>query len=446
MADKFTRFRRRLTPGKKAGSQKLGYFNSMITSGGAPTGNWHPAEVFPQFFNYQAPYVNAEFIADQDDHQGPPYYVGGPLKVLKVKYTNPYDGVHGKGTYVRSDGLQRYVGGFAPPVNSWFGGTDVSTPAQFLIPNSPFFPNVSTYGAKAWQMAKPRIEKSNVFVSLREAKDIPRMLKTTSKAFSQIWKTMGGNLDSRVMAPKNIGDQFLNQQFGWVPFLKDLRSFNNTFQNTSKYLNQLTERNGKWSRRKVTVSKTDDMTKLNSGSGQILDPILGTHWSQYFSVQPHWELTEEVISSVTAVGSFTYYRPEFDANLSEYNSGWNRVMRQLDLYGLRASPSNIYKSTPWTWAADWVTDASSYIDYYNDILVDSVVCKYFYLMQHQTVIRKLVQVLPFYSGSVTLTFTREIETKQRVEGSSPFDFSLSWKDLTPRQLAIAAALWLTRRS
>lgn len=447
MGENLTRFRRRLTPAKKPGSKKLGYFNSMITSGGQPTGNWHPAEVFPQFFNYQAPFIDAEFTADQDGHQGPPFYVGGPFQHLKVEYSVPFEGVHGKGTYVRNDNLQRYVGGFAPPVDSWFGGLGVSSPAQFLIPNSPFMPDPSSYGASAFNKCKPKIEKASAFVALREAKDIPRMLRTTSKFFHQTWKALGGSVDSRTMTPKNIGDHFLNHQFGWVPFVSDLRKFNDTFQNSARYLSQLTDRNGKWTRSKVTVLSTDNTTKLNSGLGQILDPIIGTHWSHYFISEPSWELTEQVIDHISAVGSFSFYRPEFDSKLTEYNSAWSRIMRQLDIYGLRISPSNIWRSTPWTWAADWVTDAGAYIDFYNDMLVDSVVCKYFYLMQHRIVIRRLIQVLPFRSGNtVSLSFSRKIETKRRMEGSSPFDFSLSWKDLTPRQLAIAAALFLTRKS
>jgi hypothetical protein len=179
--------------------------------------------------------------------------------------------------------------------------------------------------------------------------------------------------------------------------------------------------------------------------GQILDPILGTHWSHYFGVQPTWELTERTEYVVNSVGSYRYYIPEFDMSSPDYSSEWNRMMRQLTIFGARISPINVYKAIPWTWANDWINDSSTYLEYMSDTIMNNLACKYFYLMGHWKITRTLKQVLPFYSGAKVLTFTRVIETKQRLEAGSPFDFSLQWSGLSPRQLAIAAALFITRR-
>lgn len=456
MVPSFSRSRVKITPSKKKGSFSLGYFNSMTTSGGVPTGNWSPAIINPQFFNYQAPYQEAKYCLD-DLHQGPPFREGGPFRALRLVYTQPYFGLFGKGVYVRNDGLQRYVGGFGPPANSYFGGTDISNVNTYFVPNGSLFPSMGSWGLKAWQMCRPKLEKASAMVFLAELRDLPGMLRTTSEGFHNAWKDYGGGYTNlrnalslgKSFQPKAVADQFLNQQFGWAPFLGDLQRFNSTFDRAPFLLSQLTEQNGKWVKRRVTLKEDEVVAKINSGFGVALDPgTLGTAETGpngYFSTRPSWEVVEVVQTKITAVGSFQYYRPEFDKSLSDYNSAISAIDRQLTLYGLRVNPSNLYKAYPWTWAIDWVSDIGAHVSYLNDIWSDSIAAKYFYLMQHQVTSRKFRQILPFSSGTVVLEFERIIDSKQREEGASPYDFSLSWDQLTPRQLLIAAALFITRR-
>ena len=477
MATLFTRVRKSVTPTRKSGSFKLGYYNSAITVGGVPTGAWSPAEVNPRYFNYQSPYDVAKYCAD-NLHPGPPFREGGPFRLLRLEYTTPYFGVFGKGVYVRADRLQRYVGGFAPPGNSYFGGTAISDYGALFAPNSPMFSDLSPWSSEAWQKCKPKLEKASLGVAIAEIRDLPRMLKTSAKEFADAWRltqrAAGFTGDARkvMMTPQRAADSFLNQQFGWVPFLSDVRKFNDVLQNSRRYIDQISDQNGKWVKHHAVlvgvknehdslrdpnsksqgpdesaVFYTSDTVEfiLNSGTGQVLDPILGTHWSQYFSVEPTWEVIERTERLVTAVGSFQYYRPEFDRSLAEFNSAWNNMIRNLTIHGVRVSPSNIYKATPWTWAVDWISDVGEHVAYLDDIILDSLVAKYFYLMQHKVITRTFRQILPFYSGAVVLQFNRVIETKQREEAGSPYDFNLSWEDLTPRQLLIAAALGISRK-
>lgn len=182
--------------------------------------------------------------------------------------------------------------------------------------------------------------------------------------------------------------------------------------------------------------------KNGSGTGMLLSPGLS---NDYFSVTPTWEVLERITYKVTSVGSYRYYLPEFDLAAPDYSSEWNRMMRQLDIFGARISPINVYKGTPWTWANDWLNSSSTYLEYVSDAVMNNLACKYFYLMGHHT--REFVfrQHLPLLSGPKTLEFTRKIESKTRLEGSSPFDFDLTWNNLNPRQIAIAIALGLTRK-
>lgn len=181
--------------------------------------------------------------------------------------------------------------------------------------------------------------------------------------------------------------------------------------------------------------------KIGTGTGNLLSPVLD---AGYFSVTPTWEVLERIDFKVSAVGSYRYYLREFDEANPEYNSEMFRMMRQLDIFGARISPINVYKGIPWTWANDWLNDSSTYLEYASDVVMNDLACKYFYIMGHHT--REIVfrQVLPFNDRTVTLEFVRKFESKQRLDAASPFDFSLSWESLTPRQLAIALALGITR--
>jgi len=437
------RIRRKVIKPSPGGVRQLGYYNSNIPDvNGHPTANWAPNKLFVQSFNYDAEFVEGKYTEDVL-HSGPPYLEGGPFKSLRLVYSDPYNGVFGNGTYYRSDGLQRYVGGFSPPSDATWTTMPGMGPLNVgLIGANSAFPSMSDWGDKAYARAKPKIEKASLFVFLAELRDLSRMLKTTSRAFHDIWKLSGGNQASKVMRPKNVADHFLNHQFGWTPFLSDVRRFVDVFQNTARLKSQMTSRNGRWIRRRVTLKDDSVYELLNQGLGKPISPSMVP---EYFNTPPSWTLSQTVKTKINAVGRFKYYRPEFDANLPDYSSVWNSAKRQLDLYGLRISPSNVYRAIPWTWAADWISNLGTHVDYLTDIAMDSVACQYFYVMQHRITERKLNIRLPFYTGLKILEYSRIVETKERQVGAGPYGFSLSWDNLTPRQGAIAAALAITRQ-
>lgn len=158
---------------------------------------------------------------------------------------------------------------------------------------------------------------------------------------------------------------------------------------------------------------------------------------------PTWELREIRHSYVSAVGSYKYYRPEFDDSLPDYNSAWNTISRELTIYGFRLTPSNIYRATPWTWLVDWFTDFGSVVDRITDIAIDAVAAQYLYVMRHEATEQVLTQILPFKSGDVSVSWSVKWDEKVRKAASSPYGFGLTWNLLSPRQLAILAALKIT---
>lgn len=441
------RTRVRVTPLPKSGSILLGKYFAR----GNVNAPWVPASD-PPSVSYDIaglayPGLLGQVTSDEL-HAGPPYKEGGPFRSLKIVSCEPFAPVVGYGTYFRLDGLRKYQGGFMPPTSAQFGSDLVISPyATKLSLSSPWFPSVGTWGDKAWSKAKPKIEKAGAGVFLAELRDLPRMLKTTSNIFHDLWNNLGGSKTSP-MTPKKVADNFLNHQFGWVPFLSDMRKFVNTYQDSTEIIARLERENGRWIRRRVTLSEDSQRTYLNGGTGVALFP--NTSFTSSFAPwlpsgnETRWLLFEDVITSISAVGKFRYYRPEFDTTGQDHSGLLNRIGRQLSIYGARISPSNLYKATPWTWAIDWFSNVGDYVDRVNDVLIDSIAAQYLYVMQHRIVRRTFQQVLPFNTGTVVLEFTRVIDTKQRNEGLSPYGFDLSWDNITPRQMAIAGALGISR--
>jgi hypothetical protein len=384
-----------------------------------------------------------------------PYKTGGPFKSIKIDscktsvndVPQKFSEVVGSGIFVRNDNLERYVGGFMLPTDLQFGsGFSITPYSTILSPTSSHFVNLSGYGDSAYAKLRPKLEQASGGVFLAELSDLPHMLKTTSKGFHDIWKSIGGKTVSRIMQPKKTADHFLNHQFGWVPFLNDLDSFYKTFRDTEILVAKLTAQNNQWVRKRATIAESVSVSLVPPGviSGNILFPNTSLNGTDYNNGGPFYYLVDRTTTTVSASGKFRYYRPEFDMTREDYSSALRSIQRQLTLYGLRISPSNIYKATPWTWAIDWVSNAGKFIDRANDYLLDSVASQYLFVSCHTKKERILVQFLPFKSRHTILSFSRSIDIKQRQEDASPYGFNLSVANLTPRQLAIAGALGITR--
>jgi len=159
------------------------------------------------------------------------------------------------------------------------------------------------------------------------------------------------------------------------------------------------------------------------------------------------ELREETYTLVTSVGKFKWYKPEFelDENLYFKHRGIIAdIQRHMTMYGLRVSPANIWRATPWTWLADWGLNIGRNIDRLQEYLLDGVVCRYLYVMSHEVKRQVFTQTLPSLRGDVKMTFVRYTDVKLRREADSPFGFGSPWSTLSPWRLSILAALGISK--
>lgn len=116
------------------------------------------------------------------------------------------------------------------------------------------------------------------------------------------------------------------------------------------------------------------------------------------------------------------------------------------LLGISLTPDTVWNLAPWTWAVDWFSNAGDVVSNVTDWAVDGLVLRYGYIMEHSLVRDTYTFVGPttFQSESQrpqALIFSSERKLRRK---ATPFGFGLNWDGLSPRQLAIAAALGLSR--
>ena len=419
------------------------------------------------------PSLNIEKTWD-NINSGPPYRGGGPFRNLVCHL--PSSGKVGNGTFsnlgapaTTPDNYGVYEGAFADD-GEWRAG-----PTYQSIRDRSFstFSNLSTYHTRAWDMTKPKIPKGNLGQFLYELRDLPKMLETTASAFHLRWGDLssirrnsariGHELDGHgfflpYMRPKDVADHFVNHEFGLRPFLDDINKLISVWEDQAKHIQDLIRDNGIFVRKRRVLDESETIESFTwlpqsatiPSSSSLVDangrPMCQILPSPVGNGTGLTVFTQRTRKKVWAVGAFKYYRPEFDMRLF-YPQGYNQLLtlrRLMTLYGVRITPTLVYKLTPWTWLIDWFTGFGSYIQRLDDFVVDGIVSKYLYVMNHEETEVTKSCTLNFYSGPITVNFQRRFSLKQREVADTPYGFGVPWKNLTPRQWGVLGALGFLR--
>lgn len=342
---------------------------------------------------------------------------GGTFALKRVKEWKTYY----SGRIARPKSLynwEEYVGFQVPQFRGVSGSPTYTLPADSSW-------NVGDYGAQAWNLFKPGKPELSLSVSIAELRDLPRMLKSTLYAFRK--------------EHRNIGSQYLNVQFGWVPFISDIQKLIVTTGKLDTLLTNLYKGNGKWHLRKGTVVNKEElvaMTEWTGTNGFAFSPALPT---QLYQVPT----AKTVSSSSTArrvwfSGRFRYYLPEDRMKTPEFR---NNLIRKI--YGLSISPAVLWEAMPWSWLIDYFSNAGDIFDNLSSGVAGDVVAKYAYVMGYNiTSHTQRSTVMSVDNQLIAGDIHREQIYKDR-DAATPFGFNLS-ADLSARQLAILAALGISR--
>lgn len=249
-------------------------------------------------------------------------------------------------------------------------------------------------------------------------------------------------LRGRLKDYRSLGDEYLNIEFGWKPFLADLQGIAQSVMDSEKILSQLHRDANTLVRRRYDFPST-------VGTAATLTPNTrpwpgGTFGKWAFGGSaPIGTLT---ISESTSVdtwfsGAYRFYLPLGDSQVDRFRRFSTEANKLL---GLRLTPEVVWNLTPWTWLGDWVSNIGDVIHNISAFSQDDLVMKYGYIMQHTNMQRHATMTLktPRSDGASVYNLTYFLDRKIRMKGT-PYGFAADWLSFSPRQLAILGALGIS---
>jgi hypothetical protein len=239
-------------------------------------------------------------------------------------------------------------------------------------------------------------------------------------------------------------EDYLNLEFGFKPVAADIASFASAVVGAEKLLAQYERDAGRVVRRRFEFPSTETTESLII-AGNLGVPYLVPFDAGYFSTSGSRDLVRvrKTERRQWFSGAFTYYLPTGYDSRKEMASIASIAGRMLSL---DLTPENIWNLAPWSWAVDWFSNAGDVLSNVTSFLNGSLVMRYGYLMEHTIITDTYSMRVPWIlksSGRTDGHLRLITETKVR-RRANPFGFGVSWEGLSPRQLAIAAALGITR--
>lgn len=236
----------------------------------------------------------------------------------------------------------------------------------------------------------------------------------------------------------SIGGEYLNIQFGIKPLISDIKDLATAMRTQDKVLRQLRRDSGRQVRRSYEFPMTREVvdTKV-SNPGAISSSLSG------FGTPPPGTTTRHIIVEKRQwfSGAFTYYLPD-----SDELGGLARFAAEADkLFGVAPDIADLWNLIPWSWLVDWFVNVGPVLSNLVNYAKYGLVMPYGYMME-ESIVKYQYTFSPSSSSSFPVKGTQlEIvdHTKQRVQ-ASPFGFGVTWDGFSPGQVAILAALGLSR--
>lgn len=302
------------------------------------------------------------------------------------------------------------------------------------LASSPSYGDATSYGPTAWSRFKPGKPKVDLGLFLAELRDAPRMLLSSLKWFVNAEKALRRSGVLRGLS-KEAAQHHLNTQFGWLPFLNDVRRFYATCVDLDKHIAQIKRDNGQWVRKAGTVEEKDEISTWTTASAAVAPSPGSVFFHQVGAGSTTF--VKEQYSNVWFAGRFRYWIPDIQSGKTEA-----RVLRKL--YGLDVTPSLVWNLIPFSWLGDWVSNVGDNISNLTNGWAENLTAKYAYVMRTTGT---AVSVTPKWHtrqcGTIPFHFRYYLTRKVRV-GASPFGFDLDFGDFSQRQLSILSALGLSR--
>jgi len=302
------------------------------------------------------------------------------------------------------------------------------------LPGTGNLTDLNAMGAKGINKYRPDSMQAGLSQFIGELKDLPQIpveLMLKSRSFLNY-----------------AGSEYLNFQFGWLPFLSDIKKFLSALLNFDKRLAQLQKDSGRRVRRRGMLSHDSNIsTFTDQGVLRVWPGAIGN--PNYVSIYDSRKQTTTTKHEYSFSGRFQYWLQPVGS--LRYYEQISRILLGVDL-----TPRLVWELTPWSWLIDWFTNVGDIISNAVDIAEDSLVIDYAYstgfyskeIRTESTTYRRNADGIfdyPTHGGSagVTCAHVYKEEIKKRNQ-ATPYGFGVTFTGLTSVQQAILAALGFTR--
>lgn len=412
-----------MSRGMKTRSRQL---NQTVTYGAVF--QRYPGEGWSQ----QRPTVDREFLGSQvtesEGHRRSKngvYMEGGPFFTARISHDIGVRHVN-HDILNPSDGIQyKYIG----PLTCGYVPSDAAEIGR-SIPD-PNLNSLDTWGAKAVAAVDPTNANADLGVALGEFITERRLPLPVISS----WRR-------RTELAKAAGSEYLSAVFGWLPLVGEMKSTAQSVRDGNHIMENYVNHSG------TKIHREFEFPPITSNSVETISEngyarINGNAWFG----PGGFTLGQKVTRSTTSTtrrwfsGSFTYAASDSKSIANCIGLG----SEAEKLFGLTLSPDVIWNLTPWSWAADWFSNAGTVVSNVSSFGPGGLVMPYGYIMEETSIvdtytmsgtgIKGLDGTVPPHSINYTI--------KKRQE-ANPFGFGLSWDGLSPSQLAVTAALGITR--
>lgn len=259
-----------------------------------------------------------------------------------------------------------------------------------------------------------------------------------------------GRIRAALADYRNLGSQYLNGVFGWMPFVRDLRKLILAMGRMNEVMAKLIRENGKLIHRKAILHNEQTVSQTSQ--------VYTYPFANVYGAPPNWGTGKTVYTVTTMFRKKVWYSAAYRYWIPDTSSlVWN-AKAYLALAGALPTPGAVWSVMPWTWLTDWFANWGDIYDSLSPNAVDGLVQKYGYTMlndESRTVWHAGVHQPYFHvvdsngtrhRDAVDHGFssTKKVERKIRVGGYNPFGPGLEPVSFSPGQLAILAALGLSK--
>lgn len=245
----------------------------------------------------------------------------------------------------------------------------------------------------------------------------------------------------RTEVAKAAGSEYLAAVFGWLPLVSDVKNTSQSIRDANTIIKNYRAASGTLVHREFAfddiVSTEEAIINTSarcSYSSQVIDALFSG--SPTVLAKRRDSTTKRWFS-----GSFTYSAT--DASSVGRCLG---VESEIDkLFGLTLTPDVMWELTPWSWAIDWFSNAGDVIKNTTNFALAGLVMKYGFIMEETTITDTYSMPATGLTGVTGPPPDASVtQVIKRRRPANPFGFGLTWEGLSPTQLAIAAALGITR--